>query len=175
MRIGHRSIGSVVALVLVATMPACGGGVKGADGSAVSSEPTEAPEVRQGMFDVGGHGLYLRCEGSGSPTVVYLHGLSHTEDGGQANSPSAGPLPALIAPKHQFCTYDRANVGQSDDVAGPLTAKTSVRDLERLVEAADLNPRRAAGCIVRWLGRRGVRVRESDNNQRTVAARRRLP
>ena len=32
----------------------------------------------EGRFDVGGHKLYLRCLGTGSPTVVYLQARSTT-------------------------------------------------------------------------------------------------
>ncbi len=150
MRFSRTPICSITALIIVAVMPACASDEKGAGGptdpgsgtppTSARSEATEDPNVLQGMFDVGGHRLYLRCEGSGSPSVIYLHGLSHTADGGQANGQSAGPLPGLISPKHRFCAYDRANVGQSDDLAGPLTATTSVRDLERLLDAANLKP-----------------------------------
>ena len=44
----------------------------------VASETTApspvAEDVVEGRYDVGGHELFLRCEGSGSPTVVYMHG-----------------------------------------------------------------------------------------------------
>jgi pimeloyl-ACP methyl ester carboxylesterase len=129
--------GLVALVVVVCLLPACGADNERADGD---RRATPAPKVLEGMFDVGDHELNLRCDGSGSPTVVYLHGLSHTDDSGEANGASAATLPDLIAPKQRFCAYDRANVGQSDDVAGPLSAKTSARDLERLLDAAELEP-----------------------------------
>jgi pimeloyl-ACP methyl ester carboxylesterase len=88
------------------------------------------------MYDVGGHELYLHCEGTGSPTVVYLHGFIFNSSGG--GSTNAGELPTLLGDEHQVCVYDRANVGQSDQVPGPLTGKDSVEDLHALMGAADL-------------------------------------
>lgn len=136
---GRRARFTGSTLLAAAVLTACGGGDERSRNPGEASG-TSAPKVIDDMVDVGGHELHLRCEGSRSPTVVYLHGLSHTEDGAEASGESAGSLPTSVAPKHRFCAYDRANVGQSEDVEGPLTAKTSVRDLERLLDAADIKP-----------------------------------
>ena len=137
-RVGLATAGAVL---MVATMAAaCGGGENGPGGQTKDPKPTATPKVLEGMFDVGGHRLHLHCVGSGSPTVVYLHGLSHTEDSGEANGVSAGSLPEMVAPKRRFCAYDRANVGRSDEVDGPLSAKSSSRDLDKLLVAADVEP-----------------------------------
>ncbi len=139
---GSGTVGVRLAMtVLLASfvLTACGDGGEPSQESA-GTGGREAATVLDGRFDVGGHQLHLRCDGSGSPTVVYLHGLSHTEDGAEANAESAGSLPTAIAPKHRFCAYDRANVGHSAHVAGPLTAKTSAGDLDRLLRAADIEP-----------------------------------
>jgi len=90
------------------------------------------------MFDVGGHQLYMRCSGRGSPTVVYLHGYIHDAFGG--GSQNAGTIPSLLEAKHQVCVYDRANVGRSDAVEGPLTGEDSVEDLHALLRAASIPP-----------------------------------
>ena len=132
MRSFIAALGSLVVLV------ACGGEV-GTEGKTDRKRPAET-KVLEGNFDVGDHELHLRCDGSGSPTVVYLHGLSHTDDGGEANGQSAATLPELIAPKYRFCAFDRANVGKSGSVDGPLSARTSARDLKRLMVAADIEP-----------------------------------
>ena len=42
------------------------------------------PGAQEGLFDVGGHKLYLKCEGSGSSTVVFLHGFVETPGAGAA-------------------------------------------------------------------------------------------
>ena len=93
----------------------------------------------EGTFDVGGHELYIRCTGSGSPTVVYLHGYIFDPSGG--GSQNAGEIPGLLEEQHQVCVYDRANVGQSDAVEGPLTGSSSVDDLEALLEEAGVRDR----------------------------------
>ena len=87
-----------------------------------------------GRFDVGGHKLYMRCRGAGSPTVVYLHGSVKVK--GEGGSSSAGEIPALLADHHRVCVYDRANVGRSDSVPGPLTGRDSAKDLHALLAAA---------------------------------------
>ena len=134
----RQILAGALALVLAASLQACGADEKSAGGE--KRRATSAPTVLDGTFDVGDHELHMRCEGSGSPTVVYLHGLSHTEDGGEANGQSAATLPESIAPKYRFCAYDRANVGESGSADGPLTARTSARDLGRLLVAADIEP-----------------------------------
>ena len=41
---------------------------------------------------------------------------------------------------HRFCGYDRANTGNSDKVPGPLDGKTTVADMHRLLQAAQIKP-----------------------------------
>lgn len=41
---------------------------------------------------------------------------------------------------HRFCRYDRANTGNSDKVPGPLDGKTTVTNLHRLFQAAQIEP-----------------------------------
>ena len=131
----------VAMMVLTVVLASCSGADD--DGSAAPS-PTSSPTTTQAAgaidatFDVGGHKLHLYCEGTGSPTVVYLHGLSHAP--GDASGASAGQLPSLVSTKQRFCGYDRANTGSSDKVPGPLTGKTSVADLHRLLQAAQIKP-----------------------------------
>jgi pimeloyl-ACP methyl ester carboxylesterase len=128
----------IAMMVLTVLLASCSGA--GDDGSTTAS-PTTTPAAAgeiDATFDVGGHKLHLNCQGSGSPTVVYLHGLSHAP--GDASGASAGQLPSLVAAKHRFCGYDRANTGSSDKVTGPLTGKTSVADLHRLLQAAQIRP-----------------------------------
>ena len=51
----------------------------------------------------------------------------------------AGKVPDLLADRYQVCVYDRANVGRSDAVEGPLTGRSSIKDLDALLEAADVD------------------------------------
>lgn len=134
---------AVVAVALV--LAGCSGSDRptGAGPAAgTSPQSTAAPPTGgiDGKFDVGGHQLHLRCEGTGSPTVIYLHGLSHVDDGGQATGSSAARVPSLVSDTNRFCGYDRANVGSSDRVAGPLTGKSAARDLDALLTAAKIEP-----------------------------------
>lgn len=108
--------------------------------SGPSGEPTAAApaDLLEGSFDVGGYKLYLRCSGTSSPTVVYLHGS--VPDPAFSGSSSALAIQELIDDHHRMCVYDRANVGLSDAVEGPLTGTTSVRDLHRLLDAGGIQP-----------------------------------
>jgi pimeloyl-ACP methyl ester carboxylesterase len=92
----------------------------------------------EGRFDVGGHKLYLHCVGAGpGPTIVYLHGAI---DNGQGGAVSAGSVPLLVQDRHRMCVYDRANLGSSDKVAGPIGGKALVTDLHTLLRKAGVKP-----------------------------------
>jgi pimeloyl-ACP methyl ester carboxylesterase len=107
-------------------------------GNGASPSATPAVEATvDGSFDVGGHALYIRCVGSGSPTIVYLHGYIFDPAGG--GSQNAGQIPDLLANRYQVCVYDRANVGRSDAVEGPLTGRSSITDLDALLDAAEVD------------------------------------
>jgi pimeloyl-ACP methyl ester carboxylesterase len=93
--------------------------------------------VIEGRYDVGDYKLYMRCEGSGSPTVVYLHRFVDQPPGGAIH---AGEVPSMLRDEHRICVYDRADVGRSDEVPGLRTGESSVRDLHRLLEAAGIEP-----------------------------------
>ena len=135
----RRLVGPVV-LLLTVVATSCASADDPSDRS--SAPPTETGSVStlaatvDGTFDVGGHELYIRCTGSGSPTVVYLHGYIFDPSGG--GSENAGEIPGLLEDQHEVCVYDRANVGKSDTVEGPLTASSSVEDLDALLDAAGI-------------------------------------
>ena len=124
----------VTALVLAAiALASCGGSQQ--SNTPANSSPND---VIEGRFDVGDYKLYMRCVGSGSPTVVYFHGwIREPESGGASN---AGEIPSMLRDEHRICVYDRANVGRSDDVPGLRTGESSVRDLHRLLDAAGVEP-----------------------------------
>jgi pimeloyl-ACP methyl ester carboxylesterase len=136
---------AVPAAALAATLAAgCGGSDEPSPNARAASGPTGGADVElpggviDGSFDVGGHKLYMRCQGSGSPTVVYLHGYIHDPSGG--GSANAGAIPDQLATRNRVCVYDRANVGRSEPVAGPLTGASSVEDLHRLLDTAGMPP-----------------------------------
>jgi pimeloyl-ACP methyl ester carboxylesterase len=94
--------------------------------------PTLVPRGRyNGWFDVGGgRRLFLRCTGTGSPTVVFDNGL--TADWYD--------LQNQLSPLTRVCSYDPARqagpLGRSDPAPGPRTSVDRVRDLHALLAAA---------------------------------------
>jgi hypothetical protein len=96
---------------------------------ASSATPAAASAVIDGRFDIGGRSLYLRCEGSGSPTVV-LEGIPFgTSDWSQVE--------AGVATLTRVCVYDGAGIGLSDPPpAGIRTLRHFGEDLRALLGAA---------------------------------------
>ena len=88
------------------------------------------PMVGQ-LVDVGGHGLHLRCTGSGSPTVVLEPGL------GEISSIFAWVEPA-VAQDTRVCVYDRAGRGWSESGAGPQDGVQIATDLHALLDNAQI-------------------------------------
>jgi pimeloyl-ACP methyl ester carboxylesterase len=107
--------------------------------SATASEsPAGEMGTIEGLFDVGGHRLFLKCEGTGSPTVIYLHG-SITEP---SVTPHRNGLFAqrALADEYRVCVYDRRNLGLSDTVDAVQTPDDALNDLHRLLAAAEVEP-----------------------------------
>ncbi len=109
----------------------------GTDGSLIDAigldqaPPTLVPRGRyNGWFDVGGRRLFLRCTGSGGPTVVFDNGL--TVDWYDLQNRLSGLT--------RVCSYDPARqggpLGRSDPAPGPRTGLDRVRDLHALLAAA---------------------------------------
>ena len=78
----------------------------------------------------GKRGLYVRCTGSGSPTVVM-------EGGDEDTSSSYAYAEPSISKVARTCVYDRANLGRSDPASGPRPPDL-VSDLEGLLRAAEV-------------------------------------
>ena len=97
-------------------------------GPAHSEPATERADV-EGLFDVGGYRLFLRCTGSGSPTVVLDAGLANT-------SATWAQVEPAVAEFTRVCVYDRAFLGQSDPGPVPRTSQTIVDELQALLSAA---------------------------------------
>ena len=79
----------------------------------------------------GDRGLYVRCTGSGSPTVFM-------EGGDEDTSDSYGFAEETVAKVTRTCVYDRANLGRSDAREGPLGLDEYVGDLDALFEKAKI-------------------------------------
>ena len=100
-----------------------------------TSSPTPTPDLNQvsGTFDIGdGRELYLRCSGTGSPTILL--------EAGDESGVSAWTfvIPGLMA-ETQTCAYDRAGIGQSDSATGCRGLGELLGDLEALLAAAEID------------------------------------
>jgi len=122
------------------------GGVRAAVGLGVSAPaglinlmeitlapPTIVPNGRySGWFDIGGRRLFLRCTGQGSPTVVFENGLTH----------DWYDIQNAVSPTTRACSYDpalqNAPFTRSDPAPTPRHARVIVRDLDRLLGAAEV-------------------------------------
>jgi len=98
--------------------------------TASNPSDTPAPGKLDRVVKVDGErGLYIRCTGNGSPTVVMEGGDDDTSD-------SYGFAEPAVARVTRVCVYDRANLGQSDPDPGPRGLPELVGDLEALLEEA---------------------------------------
>lgn len=97
--------------------------------SATSSSATElsGEEVDIG----GGRTLYVRCTGTGAPTVVMEAGDGDTSD-------SYRFAESAVASATRTCVYDRANLGRSGPAPGPRGLPELVGDLEQVLGAAGI-------------------------------------
>ena len=92
-----------------------------------------ASPARGELIDVGGHALYMQCEGQGPPVVVLDAGL------GGASSDWRKVQPEL-AKSNRTCIYDRAGYGRSDSGPPPRSSGRIAAELRTLLLLADLPP-----------------------------------
>ena len=96
------------------------------------SASSSAARDLDGVKNIGpGRSLYIRCKGTGSPTVVMEAGDEDTSD----SYAFAEPAVAKLA---RTCVYDRANLGRSGSAPGPRGLPALVGDLERLLKTAQV-------------------------------------
>lgn len=103
--------------------------------SIVSLAPTEvALERIEGTFDVGGgRVLYVRCIGSGSPTILL-------EAGDQDSGLNGWRLvDGQLVGETRTCVYDRAGLGRSSAATGCREMDDILDDLDALLAAASVN------------------------------------
>lgn len=101
------------------------------EASSVASPEGASPEI-DGLFDVGdGRMMYLRCSGSGGPTVILESGANDDHTVWESTVPG-------VRLEIRVCAYDRAGIGQSDPPPEPWprTFQNSVADLHALLAAA---------------------------------------
>jgi pimeloyl-ACP methyl ester carboxylesterase len=112
----------IVLLVAVMLVVGCGEG---------KPKPERVVGLEGSIVDVGGHFLYFDCVGAGSPTVV----LEAGSGGSVRNWHDVQPE---LAKTTRTCSYDRAGLGGSGDIPGVHDAADEIRDLERLLDRADI-------------------------------------
>lgn len=106
------------------------------------------------MVDVGGYRLFLQCSGQGSPTAIL-------ESGGGADSAAWLEVMRGIDTTTRVCAYDRANLGRSDSTTSPRTYREMTRDLQALLENADIE---GPYILVGWsMGGLLVRVFQAEH------------
>ena len=122
----------VVLCVLVVVVLVDRGGVE-TDQSRQRSRVTPEDFRSGGMVDVGGRRLYLDCMGAGTPTVLL-------EAGSGASSSVWTPVLPELGRTTRTCAYDRVGLGESDAIPGVHDAGDEIRDLERLLDRARIDP-----------------------------------
>ena len=106
-----------------------GAGAPSSTPADATSQPVDSEPG--GLVQVGDRQLFLECLGSGRPVVVL--------EPGQGDSRSTyAAVQEQLAEVTTACTYDRANVGQSDPAPTPRTSLDAVEDLRGLLGAAGL-------------------------------------
>jgi pimeloyl-ACP methyl ester carboxylesterase len=81
----------------------------------------------------GGRSLFVRCVGSGTPSVILEAGLG----GGAADWRHVQPE---LGRTTRTCAYDRAGVGSSVAPPGVRDARDEIDDLRRLLDEAHIEP-----------------------------------
>ena len=107
--------------------------------SSAAEAPSEGAAIR-GTFDVGGHELYVDCQGTGTPTVVLLHGIVMEPEDLAVGGVQVWDFPRDELGDTRTCAYDRRNVGQSEQVPGMSSAEDAIEDLHGLLRAAGEKP-----------------------------------
>ena len=139
-----RMRSSVLAILagLLMVVAGCGGGQESSSGvqppGGTAQSPSGGGARVEGLFEVGDHHLFLECDGTGSPTVVYLHGS--IEDPNAVPRHAGDRLQELLASDYRTCVYDRRNVGESDTVDKIQSPEDALNDLHGLLDAAEIEP-----------------------------------
>ena len=83
------------------------------------------------LIDVGGHRLYLQCEGTGGPTIVMDAGLG-------GSSLDWLLVRAELVQSVRVCTFDRAGMGWSEPGPLPRSPSRNADELHRLLHAGGI-------------------------------------
>ena len=136
-------LAAVVAVVLTAAVPAL----------AQSGSARNSGHARDfaGLVDIGGgREMYMECQGTGYPTVVFVSGGSdRAETWSKTLDPKEQAVLPAIAETNRVCAYDRPGTilatgegeedfepSRSDPVPQPTTLRDGVDDLHALLSAS---------------------------------------
>jgi len=97
--------------------------------------PVEPGETVEGLVDVGGHDIYARCAGEGSPTIVYFTGWA--EDRTKRGVAIASGIEDALGSEVRVCSYERRNTGRSETVDGTQSPEDVMGDVDGLLAALD--------------------------------------
>jgi pimeloyl-ACP methyl ester carboxylesterase len=104
-------------------------GTSSAAGTPVAEDP-----IISSLIDIGGRRLFLRCIGTGQPTVILEAGYG--DDGTIWDS-----VQLKASERIRVCSYDRAGLSRSDPAPSlPRTSADVVADLHALLGAAGIAP-----------------------------------
>ena len=111
----------------VVVLTSCGvGGGEGGEAAGAEGKLARVVEIE------GERGLYVRCTGSKSPTVVM-------EAGDENDSSLYINVEYAVSQKTRTCVYDRAGLGKSDPAPPPPRQLPDlVGDLDKLLDAAEI-------------------------------------
>lgn len=116
---------------MTSTVPSSAASSTSAPQAATPESTTPTPDEDGKKIDIGGRNLYIRCEGTGAPTVILDSGL------GNDWSTWSKVMPE-ISGFTQVCAYDRAGLGRSDSASPPRTSQDMVEDLHTLLAQANV-------------------------------------
>jgi pimeloyl-ACP methyl ester carboxylesterase len=83
------------------------------------------------------HDIYARCNGTGSPTVVYFTGWA--PDASKLGVNVIKAIEAVDEGRHRICSYERRNTGRSATVDGTQAPEDIVADVDGVLEALGEN------------------------------------
>jgi pimeloyl-ACP methyl ester carboxylesterase len=144
-----RLAGWIPAALLIIGLAGCSGSAE-TTGTADSASPDQSASATEsstastpdaettGMYDVGGHQLYMSCAGDGPTTVVLVHGW--VNDVGFVPHVHATGVRDLLVDDYRVCLYDRRNVGSSETVDAVQTPADVVRDMHAVLKAGGERP-----------------------------------
>jgi pimeloyl-ACP methyl ester carboxylesterase len=125
------------ATILALLMMACSSTAAGTATVSVPEPPAPASDelaltaLTNGLVDVGGRKLMVHCTGQGSPTVIL-------EAGSSIDSTYWIQVQSGSDRSYRVCSYDRANLGDSDPAPTPRTYLDMAHDLHALLVNAQI-------------------------------------